>query len=231
MNSYAASFGSSTYDDVEKYDLRADLIEAFSNLKHISVRDENSQRIMACLLPKANIQRHLDPVLVGDLPVPKYKMPKEKYIVVYAYDFRFNEKSYIDLIKDIAKRHKLKVYSVGFYQTWVDKNIICDPFELLEYFVGAEYIITDTFHGSIFSIKCHKQFVTFPRKGSCGNDKKIVSLLGDLNLLDRIVEKADEMENKLNKAIDYACVERKLMEERQRTEKYLLECIIGEETI
>ena len=228
VNSYAASFGSSTYDDVEKYNLRSDLIEAFSNLKHISVRDENSQKIMSCLLPKANIQRHLDPVLVGDLPVPKYKMPKTKYIAVYAYDFRFNDKSYINLIRDFAKRQKLKVYSVGFYQTWVDKNINCDPVELLEYFVKAEYIITDTFHGSIFSIKCHKQFVTFPRRGSGGNDKKIISLLGDLNLLDRIVEKADEIEDKLSKVIDYDFVEKRLMEERRRTEKYLLECINGE---
>lgn len=223
--SYAGSFGASTYEDVEKYGVRDELIAAMSNLKHISVRDENSYSITKKLLPNTEVYRHLDPVLVGDLPVPARQNVSKKYIVIYAYNFRFNDKQYIKKIKSFAKKNGYKIYSVGFYQTWVDKNINVDPYELLQYFVNAEYIITDTFHGTIFSVRCHKKFATVIRKGSRGNSQKLSSLLEDLNLKDRLLTNEEDFEKVLTADIDYESVDKILQRERQRTEEYLKICL------
>lgn len=225
VNSYAASFGASTYEDILKYGVKNELIKASSNLKHISVRDENSLQIMKRLLPNANIERHLDPVLVGDIPIPEKIEVKIKYILIYAYDFRFDDKDYINEIKKFAQKKGLKIYSVGFYQSWVDKNIVCDPFELLQYFVNAEYVVTDTFHGTIFSVRCHKQFATVFRDK---NRQKLSSLLKDLHLESRRLNYAKELEYLLTTSIEYKPVDESLLIERKRTDEYLKRCLFLE---
>ena len=230
VSSYAASFGASSYDDVEKYGIRDELVSAMSHLEHISVRDENSFYITKKLLPGAEIYRHLDPVLVGDLPIPSRAEVACKYIVIYAYNFRFNDKEYIREIKSFAKKNGYRIYSVGFYQNWVDKNINADPHELLRYFVNADYIITDTFHGTIFSVRCHKKFVTVIRDGALGNRQKLSSLLKGLALEDRILTDHEKLAAQLASDIDYDAVEKILEAERARTEEYLDMCLRGETT-
>ena len=228
VNSYAASFGASTYEDIEKYGVRDELVNAFSNLKHISVRDENSYSIISRLLPNQKIYRHLDPVLVGDLPSYERKEVKKKYIIIYAYDLRFNDENYIKAIRQFANKNKLKIYAAFGYQDWVDKNIVVDPFELLQYFANAEYIITDTFHGTIFSVRCHKKFVTVIREGAIGNSQKLSSLLEDLHLQNRLLTNEADLERTLTAEIDYPSVDIILQRERQRTEEYLKICIVGD---
>ena len=224
VNSYAGSFGYTTMENIEKYGLSEEISQAIKNMRNISVRDLNSEQIMSELSDGKQIQRHLDPVLIGDLPVPKAAVcnKQQKYIVIYAYDFRFHDEAYISCIKAFAQKKGLKIYSVGFYQDWVDKNIVTDPYTLLEYFKNAEYIITDTFHGTIFSIRCKKKFVTVVRDT---NRQKLTSLLESVNLSNRIVTKPNEIALTLNKDIQYDDVFKILKKERKRTEDYLKACI------
>ena len=225
VNSYAGSFGYTTMDGLEKYGLKGDISQAVSNLKNISVRDSNSEKIISELISGKRIHRHLDPVLIGDLPVPKLKSVKEKYILIYAYDFRFNDKEYIQEIRRFAKKNQLKIYSVGFYQEWVDKNILTDPYGLLSYFKNAEYIVTDTFHGTIFSIRCNKKFVTVIRNT---NSQKLSSLLECVGLGERIIKKASDFKM-IENTIDYGAVSDILKKERIRSCKYIETCLKGEE--
>ena len=73
--------------------------------------------------------------------------------------------------------------SIGHYFSWCDEVVIPTPFEVLAYFKGASYIITDTFHGSVFSIKFNKEFCTIVRDM---NSNKLVSLLKQFGLENRI---------------------------------------------
>ena len=222
VSSYAGSFGTSTFEEIEKYGIREELIEAMSNLKHISVRDENSYNITRKILPEARIFRHLDPVLVEDLPVPEKQKVSQKYIAIYSYSFRFKDKPYIKEIREFAKKNGYTIYSLGSYQTWVDKNINVDPFELLQYFVNAEYIVTDTFHGTIFSVRCHKKFAVIVRDG---NRQKLSSLLIDLNLEDRLLSRADNIERILETEIEYGKIDKLLYLARKQTNEYLQSCL------
>ena len=228
VSSYAASFGSATLEDVERYGLRDELVAAMSNLRHISVRDKNSYDITKELLPDAKVYLHFDPVLVGDLPVPERQDVDKKYIVIYAYNFRFNDKDLITEIRKFAKQNGFKIYSVGFYQSWVDKNIVVDPYQILQYFVNAEYIITDTFHGTIFSVRCHKKFATVIRDGASGNRQKLSSLLNDLKLGERELVRAKDFEKTLTTEIDYNSVDEILNREKNKAQRYLDMCLYGE---
>lgn len=227
VNSYAGSFGYTTKPDIDKYHLGDDIAAALSNLKNISVRDLNSENIVHELCDDRKTYRHLDPVLIGDLPIPKDSLnSKEKYIIIYSYDFRFSDDVYIQKIKEFASANNLRIYSVGFYQKWVDKNIVTDPFTLLKYFNNSEFVITDTFHGTIFSIRCHKRFVTIVRNT---NTQKLTSLLENVNLSHRIVDDPKNLLETLKQEIKYDTVDELLKQERTRSEEYLSACLYKKE--
>ncbi|MDE6706484.1 MAG: polysaccharide pyruvyl transferase family protein [Oscillospiraceae bacterium] len=222
VSTYAASFGYSVYEDIKKYGLEDSMRNALQNLKHISVRDSNSQEIIAKLLPNTQVERHLDPVLVGALPVPSPSQDKKDYIVIYAYDFRFKDQEYINCIRRIARAKHMKIYSVGFYQDWVDENILPTPYDLLHWFRNAKYVITDTFHGTIFSIRCHRKFLTIVRDT---NLQKLTSLLQSVRLEQRLICSAEGFYEKLKEEIDYDAVEIIRKQNQERSISYLKKCI------
>ena len=80
--------------------------------------------------------------------------------------------------------------------------------------------MTDTFHGSIFSIINNCKFATILRKS---NENKLGGLLRELGLEDRIVDSVDNLSEILEKNIDYAKISTLLEKERVRTREYLTE--------
>lgn len=223
---YAASFGNTTIDKIKKYEKLEELSKYINDIDKISVRDVNSELIIKKITHK-DVLINLDPVLIFDYfnqenLIPNIKV-KKKYILVYAYSGRIksNESEYI---KKIAKEKELQVYTIGGAQRCAEKFIDCSPFEVLSYFKNAEFVITDTFHGSIFSIITQRPFITLVRKSvenSYGNEEKITDLLKRLNLKDRIVYSIYDNEKILNKKIDYENVNKIIEEEKVKTLKYL----------
>ena len=88
---------------------------------------------------------------------------KDKYMIVYTYPERITNVKEITAIKQFARDKGLKLISIGHYFPWCDEVVVPTPFEVLAYFRDADYIVTDTFHGSIFSIKHNKPFGTIIR--------------------------------------------------------------------
>lgn len=224
---YAASFGNTTLEKVRKFKKEKELAELLKKINKISVRDENSGHLVK-EISKREAVYHLDPVLVFDYmskDIIPQKNIKEKYILVYAYSGRIEEEE-SKYIKKLAKKNRLKVYSIGGAQKCADKFIDCTPFEVFNYFANAEFVITDTFHGSIFSIVTHQKFVTIVRKSvgeKYGNEEKLTDLLNRLNLKDRIVFDYKNIEEIINKKINYEKVEKILECERKKTLNYLKE--------
>ena len=119
---------------------------------------------------------------------------------------------------------KLPVYSIGFYHKWCDKNINASPFELLGWFKNAEYIITDTFHGTVLSLITHSQFATKLR----GNGNKLCNLLSEYDLEKRIFTTADECLSILSDDVDYEAVEKKMSDYRKESDTYITEILNSE---
>lgn len=215
---YAASFGYATYSDLKKYKIVSEITDLLNGIETISVRDENTYNIISKLTNVLPIQ-HLDPVLITNFEneIKNIKVNKGSYIVIYAYEGRL-EKSEEDYIKQFAKAENKKIISVGFYQKIADYNLVLSPFEALAYIKNADYVITDTFHGTIFSIKMESNFCTIIRKS---NENKLLTLLEKLKLETRRVKSTDDIKTLYTKKIDYSEVEKIINKESKRAIKYL----------
>ncbi|HEY9060631.1 MAG TPA: polysaccharide pyruvyl transferase family protein [Pseudobacteroides sp.] len=224
--SYAASFGNTTLEKLQEYDKIEEIGELLKKFDAVSVRDKNSGSLVTTLTSKEP-EYHLDPVLAYDYTgcckiIPDMRST-EKYLILYAYSGRISDKE-ADWITAYAKRKNLKVYAIGGIQKCADRFIDCSPFEVLAYFQHAEEVITDTFHGSIFSIITHRNFVTIVRKSlgnSYGNEEKLTDLLERLGLRERIAMGITETETVLSRDIDFAAVDQIITLERERTRSYI----------
>ena len=124
----------------------------------------------------------------------------------------------IKAIQSYAKSKGLQLISIGHYFPWCDKTIVPHPFEVLAYFRDAKCIVTDTFHGSVFSIKYNKQFCTIVRGM---NSNKLTYLLEQFGLFNRIVNDLDRLPVMMDTPIDYAPVNEKIKQEQEFSINYL----------
>lgn len=223
---YAASFGNTTLEKLEKYQKAEEVGRLLKKIDAISVRDANSGTIVESLTGQKPMY-NLDPVLIYDYIHCCDKIPSirtdEKYLILYAYAGRISN-SEADWITTYARNNKLKVYAIGGIQKCTDRFIDCSPFEVLAYFKNAEEVITDTFHGSIFSIITHRQFTTLIRKSvgnNYGNEEKLVDLLKRLGLSDRMTFDICETEKINRKKIDYTSLDKLLGKQRKLAKMFL----------
>lgn len=219
---YAASFGSTTMQDLEEHQLVPKIEKLVNQYSAISVRDENSLSILSRITDKP-IFRHLDPVFLSDYSglIPR-KIEDKNYILVYGYDGRICEDEFINSVKKFAHERNLKTIALGMAQKWCDKTVVVNPFELLAYFKNADYIVTDTFHGSVFSIKYQKQFVTIIRDS---NRQKLTALLDTFGLKERAAGSGESIKRILLEAYNKAYVSNIICSEKERSMDYLEKCL------
>ena len=154
--------------------------------------------------------------------IPKIKV-KERFLILYAYSGRITEKE-ARWISSYAQEKGLKIYAIGGIHQYCDSFINCSPFEVLAYFNNADEVITDTFHGTIFSVITHRKFATIIRKSleeEYGNEEKLTDLLERLQLDCRIAHKIENIRGINSEDIDYVKVNEIIASERKRALQYL----------
>lgn len=220
--SYAASFGHTTFEGLEKYGMVEKSSELLGQFSNFSVRDKNSYDIIKKLTGKEAFI-NIDPVLLYDFEDIEIRKPKEaNYILVYGYPGRIHNQEEVSVIKAFAKKYNKKLICVNMMQTWCDEIIYAHPFDLLGYFKYADYVITDTFHGAVISIKYNRPFVQFIRNtNNYSNNQKVGYLLDSFGLNDRIIKNPAILEDVMLRNIDYSCVNNKLEKEKQSSMGYL----------
>ena len=159
--SYAASF---SYLDIDNENLER-IKNSLSTFKAVSVREYQGLDI----LNKIGIKGIwvLDPVFL--LSVDKWKElisdfhKTEPYLLVY--DFEGNKKLKA-FAKEYAKRQGLKIYSINdtYPRLYADKNFnSAGPREFLSLIYNCDAFVSNSFHGTAFSIIFHKPFFVFNR--------------------------------------------------------------------
>lgn len=192
---YAASFGVEKWDYPElKTTVARELINLF---KAISVREDTAINLCREYLgvePKVV----LDPTLL--LNASDYEKfctepnPSEPpYLAAYVLDKSDNKTDYLDSVAR-AKGLAIKEMTVSNYG--------CSIEEWLSSIKNASYVITDSYHGTIFSILFRKQFHTFINKER-GADR-FITLFERLGISDGDID-YDKVETDLNQ-----CRERSL---------------------
>lgn len=205
---YAASAGYTNADDVQNDNMQQEISAGLARFDAIGVRDENTFEIVSRYSDK-NPVYVLDPTLLYDFRHEFIETRLEPgYVLVYAYNGRFESSVDVRKVIDFAHARNLRVVSIGFYNHWCDENIVLSPLELLSAFKNASFIITDTFHGTIFSIKNHKQFIAVIQgdTGWGSNSSKLGFLLKQLQLEHRINQNLDNLEAQILTPIEYDAV-------------------------
>ena len=214
--SYAASFATENIDE----DIREITKERINKLNYIGVREISALNILENLGIKRGVQV-LDPVFLLD----KYHWEKLTYEVnknekyIFVYDFDRNE-----LIKEIAlkiaKERNLSIYTV-FKCDYSDKVIKrMGPIDFISYIKNAEFVISNSFHGTAFSIIFEKQFVVVNRKEAINT--RMRDLLRILNIEDRIISECYDLNNIIEET-DYKILEKNLTKKIKLSKEYLKE--------
>lgn len=198
--SYAGSFGHTTLSDLEKYHVADDVRNCFRCFDAISVRDANSRAILEAL-GIDGVSTHLDPVLVSGVENVEWKPVEtpERYALVYGYGNRFTQDE-AEAIRAIAEKRGVKLLAVYGHQDFCDENVDCGPDEILNYFKGADFVVTDTFHGTIFSAITHVPFAVIKRGQ---NANKLVDLLDRLSLKERLATTPKDLSFILDKPLEF----------------------------
>lgn len=215
---YAASFG------VEEWEYPPELTEKCKTLAalfdSISVREESGVKLCREHL-YADARLVLDPTLLllaedyDDL-LPDSNETAEPYLAAYVLDK--NEKKDA-LIYGLAAAKGLAVK----YMT-VSSESGCSIEDWLNTIKNARFVVTDSFHGSVFSVIYKKQFVTFVNKER-GADR-FYTTFGRLGLLSRLTE-PDAIEfTKSDSVIDYDSVYQSLENLREMSRDYLNKALL-----
>ncbi len=215
--SYAASCGATTYEELQDFGKTEEISSLLKKFKSISVRDHNSKEFVEKLI-KTTPEMSLDPVLLYDFDHDIIdNVTDENYIIVYGYNLRFTEEENL-AIRNFADKYHKKIICLGMYQTCCDKFIPAHPLEVLAYFKKADFIFTDTFHGSIFSIKAKKPFATIIRES---NKEKLGDLLDRFHLSNRKLHSLSNLETILTTPIDFTKTYEIIKKEREKAIEYL----------
>lgn len=193
---YAASCGATKYDQ-----LNSEMIEiiknAFEKVSGFSARDMNTKEFIEQLTSEP-VESHLDPVWVGDFQDElaqtniTVKLPR-KYCIIYSYYNRIHDKKEVNDILFFCKEKGLEPIALGAPQMWLKNYVAVSPFEMLKIFQKADFIITDTFHGTIFSEKFNGHFAVLYRDS---NRNKLSDLVNKINAEDHVItdfSKLDEV--------------------------------------
>ena len=185
--------------------------------KSISVRDTYTKNFFSKLTTK---QVHLvcDPTLL--LLEKHYKRickPKTgNYVFLYLFK-KLNHNQDLQL-RAFADKNGLEI--IGGTRRDIssntDKHIINCPYNFMRYMLGAKYVVTDTYHGTIFSVNFNKQFVVINR-----DLIKVQDFLSIVGLTDRIIDYESELYDIINQTINYNFTNQKLQELRNYSLKYL----------
>ncbi|MEW9094155.1 MAG: polysaccharide pyruvyl transferase family protein [Clostridiaceae bacterium] len=214
---YAASFGKSTLDDWEK-DETARLLQKY---KYISMRETSGIEILKTLDINDAIQV-LDPTLLLNKCDWEHLISKKyndrKYILLYNINRNKQLEKYA---KKFAEQKKLPLYYMSYNYHDIIKSgklIACPTVEeFLSLINNAQYILTDSFHVTAFSMNFEKQvLVYYPPKFS-SRLESIVNLMGIDNRVIRNIQDFTIADN----PIDFAHVNKVLELQREYSISYI----------
>ncbi len=200
--SYAPSFGQTNLEVIEKHNCTALIKSGLGSFDSLSARDLTSQKIAEELSGK-DVTLVCDPALLygfDDEVKSSKKMTDQKYVAVYAYNSNLNEPERIEAIKEYAESIGAKVYSVGGFHKWCDKQISCDPIEMIHWFKYAEAVFTDTFHGTITAFLTNTPMCVYVRST---NNVKLDHLLTVLGLENRKVTDERNIFSIMDEQLDF----------------------------
>ncbi len=145
--------------------------------------------------------------------------PRSKYLISYFWGKIPKERK--TLIKQIAKKYNLEIVSIADLKD--KKTYTADPSEFIDYINSASLVLTDSYHGTIFSILMETPFFVFERIGGHSMYSRIETLLELTEFFGREEKDIDLNKDILN--IDFSHVKGILEKERKKSFDFLSEAM------
>lgn len=232
--SYATSFGVSQIP--EKY---KDLYKKFlGRINYISVREDSGCKLVNDLTGRETTLV-CDPTILLNkdewMEIQETKpIIDKKYILCYFLGKNIEHRKFVERLKE---KTGFKIVSLNHgdeYVKYSDKFADITPYdvgpkEFLNLIRNAEYVCTDSFHGTVFSLINNVKFYTFERYSSknskVSTNSRIYSLLDLMGLKNRILKGTEKIEEVINYGIDFEKVNNKLEDFRYKSKKFLKEAL------
>jgi hypothetical protein len=237
--SYAVSFGNREWPTPENARRVGDSLKKFTKL---SVREQSGVELVRALSGRADAVCLLDPTLlhtadfwrsvIAGASVRRRANAAGPYVFKYVLQWEAAEVSDRALKAvlgqlGIARVEDVHVPVRGFLAPVCRLLNVTAKLTVPEWLAGvadADFVFTDSFHGTVFSILFHRPFVALLLRGEMsGMNERILSLLDILGLSDRAVY-ADEVESWLPRIvapIDWDDVDGRLAVCRLRSVEFL----------
>lgn len=229
---YAPSFGSKNIMKYAKDIKKQKYIDYLLDFDALSIRENNGQKWIKEMIGK-EVPVLIDPTLILERKeyekiMAKDINEKEKYIFFYCPSF---DSEICKFVQAIARKYKLKVitWSSKSYSTKLVKRFgfklaeYENPSSYLYYIKNAELVLTTSFHGTIFSTLFKKKFFTIKNGDMYGDDDRVLTLLTQLKLLERLIPYSFEDDYDYMNSIDYKIYDQELKELKKEAILYLQE--------
>lgn len=227
--SLATSFGVSELPQ-KQAKLAGDFLK---RLDYISVRETSGQRLVENLSGKS-VPVVCDPTLMfkaenWEIISNKNRYTDSPYIFVYFLGNNPRHRNFVKIIKRITG---YKIVQLAHCDEFIKTDVgFADetpydigPCEFVQLIRDAEYVFTDSFHGSVFSLLYKKKFFTFRRyrkDGKVSTNGRVYTLLSLVNLENRLLYGNENAENILATEINYDQVHEKIEIFRNYSWKWL----------
>lgn len=228
--SYATSFGVSTVP--EKY--KDDYKKFLNRINCLSTREESGVKLAEQLSDnKATLV--CDPTLLLNkeewMDIQKEEpIIKEKYILCYFLGKNIEHRKFAERLKEKTGCKIVSLNHADEYVKYSDK--FCDyapydigPAEWINLIRNAEYVCTDSFHGTVFSLINNTKFFTFERynnkNSKVSTNSRIYSLLGIVDLKERILSGTENVDDVIKMQINFDNVNEKLDKFRESSKEFL----------
>lgn len=192
-------------------------------LSAVSVREYNESLINAV---GRDVHVCIDPTLLLEADdyseIESRAQETEPYIFVYGFE---DSEALHDAVNMVQKQQGVRIINGCPHRIRLDGDVTnlraCGPSEFLTLIKNAQYVVTNSFHGTAFSIVYKKEFVTLAHS-TRGN--RVTELLGKLGLLSRLWNYESFS---IDNPIDWPKVQEKLSILRKHSEEFLLSAIAG----
>lgn len=217
---FAASFGR----DYLPHELRDTYKEYLDNFSQISVREDAGKTLVEDLCSREAVIIS-DPTLIVDVAHWRslYKNKHEEnmgYLVSYFLGEMDDETKYF--IKDTAGRLGLDVKS--FSDIGDEAMFTKDPIDFIQFIDHAELVVTDSFHGTVFSILMNTPFVVCKRRSQGSSMySRLETLLKKFNMFDREFRNMATCDDVLSQ--DFSGTQAIINLEKKKTETFLRHAI------
>ena len=198
------------------------------SFNHLSIREEQGKKIIKKLINR-DAEVVLDPTMLlakEEWEELACEYEDRDYILVYRFSGSKKMDTFIEkLSQETGCRIVIISYSLKRRLKAKYEKIV-GPLEFLGLFKNAKYVVTNSFHGTAFSILFNKDFFIEMLPESRGVNSRLVNLLNLFNLQSR--EIIDGQNKYIHKEIDYTYINKKLEKERASSIQFIRKIIDGE---